>query len=77
MVDIWALTTATINFGKEIFEWLTSLFQEGGNMNSVELIGNLVRDPSYKEHTQGDRVIQIAKYTIAASRLGKKDEADF
>ena len=46
-------------------------------MNTVQVIGNLVRDPYYKEHTSGDRTIKIAKYTIASSRQGKKDEADF
>jgi len=46
-------------------------------MNSVEIIGNLVKKPIYKEYESEDKTVRVAKYTIAAQRNGKKEEADF
>lgn len=42
-------------------------------MNAVNLIGRLTNDPSV--HNNGD--VKVANYTLAVSRRGKKDEADF
>ena len=46
-------------------------------MNSVEEIGNLVREPYYKEYASGDEIVKIAKYTIAVPRKNKNNGADF
>ena len=46
-------------------------------MNSVEIVGNLVRKPTYKEYESDDRLVRVAKYTLAAQRQNKKEEADF
>ncbi|WP_022757637.1 single-stranded DNA-binding protein [Butyrivibrio fibrisolvens] len=46
-------------------------------MNSVEEIGNLVREPYYKEYPSGEDVMKVAKYTIAVPRKNKNNGADF
>lgn len=46
-------------------------------MNSVEIVGNLVRKPFYKEYESEEKLIRVAKYSVAASRQNGKDEADF
>ena len=46
-------------------------------MNSVEEIGNLVREPYYKEYASGEETVKIAKYTIAVPRKNKNNGADF
>lgn len=46
-------------------------------MNSVEIVGNLVRKPFYKEYESNEKTVRVAKYTIAAARPNNKDEADF
>ena len=46
-------------------------------MNSVEQIGNLVREPYYKEYPSGEDVVKVAKYTIAVPRKNKDKGADF
>lgn len=43
-------------------------------MNKVELIGRLTRDPDIRVAQNGT---QIARYTLAVDRRGKKGEADF
>ena len=46
-------------------------------MNSVEIVGNLVRKLFYKEYDSEERLVRVAKYTVAAPRQNNKDEADF
>ena len=46
-------------------------------MNSVEIVGNLVRKPFYKEYDSEEKLVRVAKYTVAAPRQNNKDEADF
>lgn len=41
-------------------------------MNSVVLIGRLVRDPQIKEGS-----VKVAKYTLAVDRFGKEKQTDF
>lgn len=43
-------------------------------MNKVELIGRLTRDPDIRYAQNGT---QIARYTLAVDRRGKKGECDF
>ena len=46
-------------------------------MNSVEIVENLVRKPFYKEYDSEEKLVRVAKYTVAAPRQNNKDEADF
>lgn len=56
--------------------------RNGGYMNRVILMGRLTRDPEVR-YTQGEKIIAIAKYTLAVDRRGKKNhdsneqQADF
>lgn len=48
-------------------------------MNSVQLVGRLVRDPEVR-YTNGDNQIAVARFTVACNRKYKKDgeqDADF
>lgn len=45
-------------------------------MNSINLIGNLVRDPEIAQAKKGKERIDIAKFTVAVNRVGS-EEADF
>lgn len=48
-------------------------------MNSVQLVGRLVRDPEVR-YTNGDNQIAVARFTVACNRKFKKDgeqDADF
>lgn len=48
-------------------------------MNSVQLLGRLVRDPEVR-YTAGDNPTAVARFTVACNRKYKKDaeqEADF
>ncbi len=41
-------------------------------MNSVQLVGRLVRDPEVR-YTNGDNQIAVARFTVACNRKYKKD----
>lgn len=48
-------------------------------MNSVQLLGRLVRDPEVR-YTQGENTTSVARFTVACNRKYKKNseqEADF
>lgn len=48
-------------------------------MNSVQLLGRLVRDPEVR-YTQGENATSVARFTVACNRKYKKNseqEADF
>ena len=48
-------------------------------MNSVQLVGRLVRDPDVR-YTQGENPIAVARFTVACNRRFKKEgeqDADF
>lgn len=45
-------------------------------MNQFNGIGNLTRDPEVR-YTQGSNPVCVARYTLAISRAGGKNETDF
>lgn len=45
-------------------------------MNTVVLLGRLVRDPDIRQ-SQGDKPVTVARYTLAVDRRGKDAGADF
>lgn len=44
-------------------------------MNNVVLIGRLTKDPDVR-YTQGEQPMEIARYTLAVNRGGKKKEGE-
>ena len=53
--------------------------KKGGEMNSVNLIGRLTKDPEIRQ-TTGDNPLKVARYILAVDRIKKTDggqNADF
>ena len=53
--------------------------KKGGEMNSVNLIGRLTKDPEIRQ-TTGDNPLKVARYRLAVDRIKKTDggqNADF
>ena len=58
---------------------LDMVSQKGGEMNSVNLIGRLTKDPEIRQ-TTGDNPLKVARYILAVDRIKKTDggqNADF